>query len=695
MSLRVKKINWRKVRTVTKFQKVTEKRQSLQREKEYRMKSISMFKWWKSFEKTSKKSWNLWSIVSSRPTKLPKFKKIEIPSSLELNAGSLPKYSHPLLKWIEYLTPVEIVYKYSRVCRAFYLATFNYEFLHNYLINTIGKPKFLEMKYYITISLYPDLEPIDTNEVLGISILNPDDQTQLNKTLQKRSQYDNLFVEDIEDEDQIWAKLEEDNKSTSEEERDLDEEIANIKKQSVHKENEEIMQKIPTDEKFLHRFLIFLASLKICYSCGVMEENIDSKSLLIIWPIIGKPIWFQCKKSEQFRMINVKGALKKYNLKKDEFDEMKLGFISAPSSYYSNKPMKLYYEFQIEDKMKNINKTREINKKEASKKKEFDKMIKRINIYSERLTENLLCLQDYFYGEKEFQVFDKYVLNHYLQTPLMKKYLNKKIVKMSELELMVKLYETEPITNPFASKVTLPKGKFYSKDTNDLGIKDYLERKNGFDIARKKRKRKNYAEDGEESSEMDEDHVDENRVTELVNKSEHRVTRNMNKYEDEDKKIEDNEEKEESESENDSGTNPLSKLSQSQSDKKSESKSDSEENIKTRKIEIKKAIKEKTKTIEPKMMKKYENLDIKVKKERKNKKKVGKLWANKLDKIIQDINKKDDKVHKNKKQKLEEKASDDINKENSVFNRMKKIKEDHVNSDVKDFEKLFEYVEFK
>ena len=698
MSLKVKKINWRKFRTVTKFQKVTEKRQSLQREKEYRMKSISMFKWWKSFNETSKKSNKLKSLVWFKPVKLPKFQEISILSSLEPTSVSLPWYSHPLLKWIEYLTPVEIVYKYAKIWRAFYILTFNYEFLHNYLHNTIGKTKFLEMKYYITISLYPHLEPKDEIEEISFIDESADKQNTTGKPFyQKRSQYDNLFVEDIEDEDQIWAKLEEDNKSTSEEERDLDEEIANIKKQSVHKENEEIMQKIPNDETFLHRFLIFLASLKIWYNWGVMEENIDSKSLLIICPIIGKPIWFQWKKSEHYRMINVKGAVKKYNLKKEEFDEMNLGFISAPSSYYSNKPMKLYYEFQIEEKMKSINRVREINKKEAWKKKEFDKLVKRANIYSERLTENLLCLQDYFYKEKEFNVFDKYILNQYLQAPLMKKYLNKKVVKMSELELMLKLYETEPISNQLASKVTLPKGKFYSKDTNDLGIKDYLDRKNAFDIARKKRKRKNYVEDEEVSSEMDENNIDENRAVELAIKSEQRITRKMDKQNDNLKQIESNEDNKDnssSKSEWESDSQSRSKSnSQLESDKKSDTKSESDHNIQSKKLEIKKAITDKISKESNNIL--NETIKYREKNERKIKNKERKPRKMKLDKIIKEINQKDDKIHKNKKQKLQESSNEEANSKNSVFNRMKKLKEDKNQSDVNEFEKLFQFIEFK
>ena len=89
-----------------------------------------------------------------------------------------------------------------------------------------------------------------------------------------------LFVEDVEAD--IYNKLQDDNKSTSEEERDLDQEIQRLRQQTIHDENEPIMNKIEIDHAFLHRFLFFLASLKVCMSCGVKEEANDGRNLLIV-----------------------------------------------------------------------------------------------------------------------------------------------------------------------------------------------------------------------------------------------------------------------------------------------------------------------------------------------------------------------------------------------------------------------------
>ncbi|CAI2361160.1 unnamed protein product [Moneuplotes crassus] len=508
--MKVKVIKKRRIKGRTKYEKVTEKKQNLQRVKEYRMKSITMFKQWRFLEPTLERTRELKvSIQKNLGDNLPSKLDNNFPSDLKETFVALPVYKNVLLKLIEYLTPVEIVYKYARVCRAFYLQTHCYEFLYNYLMSTIGKKKYLEMKYFITINIYPDIDTMSGDESLAADGSGPVENHS------KREYLNSYFVEGYADNTKLSERIEEDNKSTSEEERDLDNEISRIQNRSIHKETDPILTKIRESTDFLHRFLIFLAELKVCVNCGVMEENIESKSLLIICPILGKPLCFNCKKSDSYKMVNIKGALRKYALKKEEFDRMKLRYISAPNSYYSNKPMRLYYEFQVEEKMKEINEKRDLIQQEKSRKKEYEKLVKKFNIHSEKLTENLLCLQDHYYDKGEFEVFDKYIVNAYLNTPYLHRYLDKKLYKVSPDELMLKLYENHPLEENFVRKTSLPEGKFFLQ---------YLEGKGMYELREKRFKKKNFSEDKENSS-MDENDIDEQKTIKLAEKVPKRVTR--------------------------------------------------------------------------------------------------------------------------------------------------------------------------
>ena len=226
-------------------------------------------------------------------------------------------------------------------------------------------------------------------------------------------------------------------------------------------------------------------------------------------------------------MINVKSALRKFDLKKSEFDQMKLGFISAPNSYYSNKPMRLYYEFQIEE-MININKEREISKVEEAKNKEISKSFKKLHSYSEKLTKNLLALQASFSAKNEYGVFEKYVMNHYLhKDPFMQKFLERKCPKMTEDELLFRLYENSEPPNIIERKTTLPKNEFYEENNENLTLRKHLDNKKMFDAGRKNRKRTKNGKDCYSS--IDEQDLNEEQLLELASNTKRAKTRRMSK----------------------------------------------------------------------------------------------------------------------------------------------------------------------
>ena len=75
--------------------------------------------------------------------------------------------------------------------------------------------------------------------------------------------------------------------------------------------------------------------------------------MLIICPVLKKPICYTCKASDAFKLISATSAAKKYKVEKTDIDMLMLPYLDAPNPYYTALKMKLYYEFMI---VENLNK---------------------------------------------------------------------------------------------------------------------------------------------------------------------------------------------------------------------------------------------------------------------------------------------------------------------------------------------------
>ena len=84
--------------------------------------------------------------------------------------------------------------------------------------------------------------------------------------------------------------------------------------------------------------------------------------MLIVCPVLKKPICYTCKASDAFKLISATSASKKYKVDKKDIDMLLLPFIDAPNPYYTALKMKLYYEFMIVENLDKIQNWRNFKK---------------------------------------------------------------------------------------------------------------------------------------------------------------------------------------------------------------------------------------------------------------------------------------------------------------------------------------------
>lgn len=76
--------------------------------------------------------------------------------------------------------------------------------------------------------------------------------------------------------------------------------------------------------------------------------------MLVICPILKKPICHNCKHSDAFKMTSATSGARKHKVDKKDIDMLSLPFIDAPNPYYPALMMKLYYEFMIVENLPRI-----------------------------------------------------------------------------------------------------------------------------------------------------------------------------------------------------------------------------------------------------------------------------------------------------------------------------------------------------
>ena len=78
------------------------------------------------------------------------------------------------------------------------------------------------------------------------------------------------------------------------------------------------------------------------------------ESMLIICPLLKKPICHTCKHSDAFKMSSATSASRKFKVDKKDIDMLCLPYLDAPNPYYPALKMKLYYEFMIVENLPKV-----------------------------------------------------------------------------------------------------------------------------------------------------------------------------------------------------------------------------------------------------------------------------------------------------------------------------------------------------
>ena len=209
-----------------------------------------------------------------------------------------------------------------------------------------------------------------------------------------------------------------------EEERELDEEInkkiEKAKDEIVKMKRKRVQKYIKEDELFWRKLVHFWAIAKWCSNWFYYENNEDKKrSLIVMWPIIKKSLWYKCKTSDNFRMISAANAWHKYHIKKEFLDRWNLKCLRSINPYFGEGYMKLYYEHQVkqclpliedlikkdqEDKVKNLDleRTRRLDKKAQKRKIKATEIL-----MNELVDKRKVCSKD--------EVIEKYINHPYMQ----------------------------------------------------------------------------------------------------------------------------------------------------------------------------------------------------------------------------------------------------------------------------------------
>lgn len=107
---------------------------------------------------------------------------------------------------------------------------------------------------------------------------------------------------------------------------------------------------------------MFISLRKRCFNCHYFETKFDADSMLVICPILKKPICHSCKHSDAFKLISATSAGRKHKVDKKDIDMLNLPYIDAPNPYYTGIKMKLYYEFMIVENLSKIKAWRNFKK---------------------------------------------------------------------------------------------------------------------------------------------------------------------------------------------------------------------------------------------------------------------------------------------------------------------------------------------
>ena len=86
------------------------------------------------------------------------------------------------------------------------------------------------------------------------------------------------------------------------------------------------------------------------------------ESMLVICPLLKRPICHTCKHSDAFKMSSATSASRKFKVDKKDIDMLCLPYLDVPNPYYPALKMKLYYEFMIVENLPKVTAWRKFKK---------------------------------------------------------------------------------------------------------------------------------------------------------------------------------------------------------------------------------------------------------------------------------------------------------------------------------------------
>ncbi|TNV80946.1 hypothetical protein FGO68_gene14668 [Halteria grandinella] len=182
--------------------------------------------------------------------------------------------------------------------------------------------------------------------------------------------------------------------------------------------------------EFKRKVLLFYCLARRCFNCSKIDFSLDIDTEVVIDPVLKKPICYNCKMSEKFRMISATSAGRKYHVDKKDIDMLNLDFFDVPNPYYTAKKMKLYYEYQIVENLPKIQKWRDFKRQKIQASAKVWRDEKKKMRDEKKIHQTLLALEIEF--RREHRGAEKALLTRdqieekYINDPLMDLYLNEK-----------------------------------------------------------------------------------------------------------------------------------------------------------------------------------------------------------------------------------------------------------------------------
>lgn len=154
----------------------------------------------------------------------------------------------------------------------------------------------------------------------------------------------------------------------------------------------------------------------------------DMESMLVICPLLRKPICHTCKHSDAFKMTSATSASRKFKVDKKDLDMLNLPYIDAPNPYYPALKMKLYYEFMIVENLPKVKAWRNFKKEKQQKLlAEHHQTIRDAKLEAKQ--QQALFALEIEFGRHGKNHSRDYIMRKYIKTPLMEKFLAGKLKK--------------------------------------------------------------------------------------------------------------------------------------------------------------------------------------------------------------------------------------------------------------------------